>query len=79
MVADPPTTPSPADVAWLPAARLSGCPPFAVHYGDGPAYVVVCDEKSGPAGRRLFHSSEAGLAEYLAFRLQRELRLPTLV
>jgi DNA-binding response OmpR family regulator len=79
VVADPPTTPSAPDVAWLPAARLAGCPPFAVHYGDGPAYVLVCDEKSGPSGRRLYHSSDAGLAEYLAFRLQRELRLPTLV
>ncbi len=65
-------------VAWLPAARLPGCPPFLVHYGDGPAYVLVCDEKLGPEGRAMFHSADTDLAEYIAFRLQRELRLPVL-
>jgi CheY-like chemotaxis protein/GGDEF domain-containing protein len=65
-------------VSWLPAARLPGCPPFLVHYGDGPAYLLVCDEKAGSEGRALFHSDDPGLAEYLAFRLQRELRLPVI-
>jgi hypothetical protein len=77
ILADPPTPRvGEGGVSWLPAGRLPGCPPFLVHYGDGPAYVLVCDEKEGEAGRPLFHTSDAALAEYLAFRLQRELRLP---
>jgi len=65
-------------VTWLPAARLGGCPPFIVHFGDGPPYVLISDEKSSEEGRILHHSGDAGIAEYLAFRLQRELRLPAL-
>jgi len=65
-------------VTWLPAARLGGCPPFVVHFGDGPAYVLLCDEKPSGDGRALYHTSDAGIAEYLVFRLQRELRLPAL-
>jgi FixJ family two-component response regulator len=77
ILADPPTPRAgEGGVSWLPAGRLPGCPPFLVHYGDGPAYVLVCDEKHGDAGRPLFHTADAALAEYLAFRLQRELRLP---
>ena len=67
-----------AAVSWVPAARLGGCPPFLVHYGDGPSYVLVADPKEGPEGRRFFHSSDASLAESLVFRLQRELRLPVI-
>ena len=63
-------------VTWLPAARLGGCPPFLVHFGDGPPYVLVCAEKPDGEERVLFHTSEPALAEYLAFRLHRELRLP---
>ena len=65
-------------VTWLPAARLGGCPPFIVHFGDGPPYVLLSDDKSSEEGRVLHHTSDAGIAEYLAFRLQRELRLPAL-
>jgi diguanylate cyclase (GGDEF)-like protein len=65
-------------VTWLPAARLGGCPPFVVHFGDGPPYVLICDEKASSEGRAFYHTSNAGIAEYLVFRLQRELRLPAL-
>jgi DNA-binding response OmpR family regulator len=78
----PSEQPSPREgegpVTWLPAARLGGCPPFIVHFGDGPPYVLVSDDKSSEEGRVLHHSGDAGIAEYLAFRLQRELRLPAL-
>jgi CheY-like chemotaxis protein/GGDEF domain-containing protein len=65
-------------VTWLPAARLGGCPPFLVHFGDGPPYVLVSDDESSDQGRALHHTNDPGVAEYLAFRLQRELRLPAL-
>jgi two-component system cell cycle response regulator len=65
-------------VSWLPAARLGGCPPFIVHFGDGPPYVLLSDEKASEEGRILHHTGDAGIAEYLAFRLRRELRLPAL-
>lgn len=79
VLADPPAPRTGEEaVAWVPAARLAGCPPFLVHYGDGPSYVLVADEKAGPEGRRFFHSSDSALAESLAFRLQRELRLPVI-
>lgn len=65
-------------VSWVPAERLAGAPPFLVHYGDGPSYVLVADEKAGPEGRRFFHSADSALAEALVFRLQRELRLPVI-
>ena len=65
-------------VTWLPADVLAG-PPFAVQFGDGPSYVLVADAEAEQQGRvRWFHSSDRSLAESLAFRLQRELRVPRL-
>jgi diguanylate cyclase (GGDEF)-like protein len=77
VLADPSSLGAAEDgVTWLPPDALPGCPPFALHCGEGPAYLLVADDAGGPGGARLFHSSERGLAETLAFRLQRELRLP---
>jgi len=77
VLADPPAPRTGEEgVAWVPSARLGGCPPFLVHYGDGPSYVLIADEQTTPKGRRFFHSADSTLAESLAFRLQRELRLP---
>jgi diguanylate cyclase (GGDEF)-like protein len=64
-------------VTWLPADAVAG-PSFAVHFGDGPSYVLVADGHSQPGHVRWFHSSDRSLAESLAFRLQRELRTPRL-
>ena len=49
-----------------------------MQFGDGPAYVLVADEAAETGRARLFHSSERALAESLVFRLQRELRVPSL-
>lgn len=77
VLAEPPTKRAgEKTISWVPPARLAGCPPFLVHYGDGPSYVLIADERNTPDGRRFFHSADSGLAESLAFRLQRELRLP---
>ncbi|TMA36082.1 MAG: response regulator [Deltaproteobacteria bacterium] len=64
-------------VTWLPADAVAG-PPFAVHFGDGPSYVLVADVNGEPGHVRWFHSADRSLAESLAFRLQRELRVPRL-
>jgi CheY-like chemotaxis protein len=65
-------------VAWVSPERLPGCPPFAVHYGDGPPYALVCASEPGRDGLRLFHTNDRETVEALAFRLQRDLRMPTL-
>jgi hypothetical protein len=63
-----------------------------VHFGDGPPYVLIAeascaqraDGERSPGGAsapdqvRWFHSADRTLAESLAFRLQRELRVPRL-
>jgi diguanylate cyclase (GGDEF)-like protein len=67
-----------SDVAWVPPGRVPGCPPFLLHFGDGPSYALVCGHKPDQDGVRLFHTSERALVEYLAFRLQRELNVPRL-
>ena len=65
-------------VAWVSTDRIPGCPPFLVHYGEGPPYAMVCAEKPEADGLRLYHTGDRGLVEYLAFRLQRELQVPRL-
>jgi diguanylate cyclase (GGDEF)-like protein len=62
-------------ITWLPADAVAG-PPFAVHFGDGPSYVLIAEGGDDPGQVRWFHSSDRSLAESLAFRLQRELRTP---
>jgi diguanylate cyclase (GGDEF)-like protein len=64
-------------VTWLSADAVAG-PPFAVQFGDGPPYVLIADAVAEPGRVRWFHSSDRSLAESLAFRLQRELRVPRL-
>jgi two-component system cell cycle response regulator len=64
-------------ITWMPADAVAG-PPFAVQFGDGPAYVLIADRAGEPGQVRWFHSSDRSLAESLAFRLQRELRMPRL-
>jgi diguanylate cyclase (GGDEF)-like protein len=79
VVAEPPSPVlGDSDVAWVPPGRMPGCPPFLLHFGDGPAYALVCGHKSEQDGVRLFHTSERALVEYLAFRLQKELNVPRL-
>jgi diguanylate cyclase (GGDEF)-like protein len=66
------------EIAWVPPGRAPGCPPFLVHFGDGPPYALICGHKPEGDGLRLFHTSDRALVEYLAFRLQRELHVPRL-
>ncbi|MDH5306734.1 MAG: response regulator [Myxococcales bacterium] len=79
ILAEPPTSVvGDEEVAWIPPGRVPGCPPFLVHFGDGPSYALVCGDKAQGDGLRLFHTSDRALVEYLAFRLQRELHVPRL-
>ena len=65
------------DVSWVSPRRTPGVPPFVIHFGDGPAYALVQEESEAGAEPRLFHTQDRGLVEHLAFRLQRELSLPS--
>lgn len=47
--------------------------PFAVYFGDGPAYALVGQVGVVASRVPLFQSSDRALVEHLAFRLQREL------
>ena len=68
---------SPDDrVAWVARDRIPGCPPFLIHFGEGPPYAMVCADEPEADGLRLYHTGERALVEYLAFRLQRELHVP---
>jgi hypothetical protein len=60
-------------VTWVPTKRVPGVPPFLIHFGDGPSYALVRDEKETEGGSRLFHTGDRSLVEYLVFRLQTEL------
>jgi hypothetical protein len=76
VIGEPPAPPIGKDeVTWIPSGRAPGCPPFLVHFGDGPAYALVCGHKPDEHGLRMFHTSDRGIVEYLAFRLQRELNV----
>jgi hypothetical protein len=65
-------------VAYVTPERLPACPPFAIHYGDGPPYALVCAERADSKGLRMYHTNDRETVEALAFQLQRELRMPTL-
>jgi DNA-binding response OmpR family regulator len=78
LAAAPARPPAEGRVSWVGPEQLPGCPPFAIHYGDGPPYALICSDKPGPEGMRLFHTNDRETVEALAFQLQRELRLPTL-
>jgi DNA-binding response OmpR family regulator len=65
-------------VAYVTPDRLPACPPFAIHYGDGPPYALVCAERADSKGLRMYHTNDRETVEALAFQLQRELRMPTL-
>lgn len=47
--------------------------PFAVYFGDGPAYAMVGQAGAVGAQAPLFQSADRALVEHLAFALQREL------
>ncbi len=60
-------------VIWLQPAEGRVYPPFLIRFGDSPAYALVRDEKAGPDGARMYHSTDRGLVEHLMFALQAEL------
>ena len=73
--ADRPSLSAPG-VTWVSPESTPGLPPCLIHYGDGPPYALVREEGQRGAPARLFHTSDRGLVEHLAFGLQQELALP---
>jgi hypothetical protein len=67
---------TPAAASWVSTRRAPGLPPCLVHYGDGPAYAIVREASGNGSPARLFHTSDRGLVEHLAFRLHEELGVP---
>ncbi len=64
-----------APVTCVSPRRAGTGAPFAVYYGEGPAYAMVRGaDAAGHAG--IFHSDERVLVEHLAFQLQRDLGIP---
>jgi CheY-like chemotaxis protein/GGDEF domain-containing protein len=64
-----------APVTCVSPRRAGTGAPFAVYYGEGPAYAMVRGaDVDGQAG--IFHSDERVLVEHLAFQLQRDLGIP---
>ncbi len=63
-------------VTWVSPETAPDLPPCLIHYGDGPPYALVREEGPRGAPARLFHTSDRGLVEHLAFGLQQELALP---
>jgi diguanylate cyclase (GGDEF)-like protein len=64
-------------VSWLSPEQLPHLAPFVIHYGDGPAYALVRDARDEGGKARFFHTSDRSLVEHLAFRLQRDLAVPS--
>ena len=59
----------------IPASRAGTDRPFAVYFGEGPAYAMVSAHRAGPEGLRVFHSDDRSLVEYLACQFQQDLGL----
>jgi hypothetical protein len=59
---------------WVPERGLGELPPFAIYFGEGPAYALVCEDAPGRDRARCFQTSDRNLVEHLALQLQHELR-----
>ncbi len=72
--AEPPASKESApSISWVEPERIPGLPPFLIHFGPGPSYALIQDEKASQEGVRFFHTSERGVVEHLSFQLQAEL------
>jgi CheY-like chemotaxis protein/GGDEF domain-containing protein len=62
------------EIHWLTNPGQGVLPPFLIYLGEGPAYALVCEDGPGREGTRLFQTSDRGLVEHLALRVQHDLR-----
>ena len=63
-----------AAVNWLTNPGQGALPPFLIYLGEGPAYALVCEDGPDRERTRLFQTSDRGLVEHLALRVQQDLR-----
>ena len=61
------------EIHWIQKSPLDARRPFAVYFGDGPAYAMVGQVNVVAARAPIFQTADRALVEHLAFRLQREL------
>ena len=69
---DSPATVDPR-VIWLRPVEERVYPPFLICFGDALTYMLVREQKAGPDGARMYHSTNRCLVEHLMFLLQAEL------
>ena len=60
-------------VTWATKSVLDSRRPFAVYFGDGPAYAMIGQVTLAAASAAIFQTADRPLVEHLAFELQREL------
>jgi hypothetical protein len=63
---------SPA-IHFVKKSPLDARRPFAIYFGDGPAYAMVGQVNVVASRAPIFQSADRRLVEHLAFQLQREL------
>jgi hypothetical protein len=70
-----PQTSSPR-ITWVRKATIETRRPFAVYFGDGPAFAMIGQLTLAAARTPIFQTGDRTLVETLAFELQRELAIP---
>jgi len=73
VLASPPAREVGGDVHFVKTPPLDARRPFAVWFGDGPAYAMVGQVNVVASRAPIFQSDDRALVEHLAFALQREL------
>ncbi|MEZ4281043.1 MAG: response regulator [Myxococcota bacterium] len=62
-----------SEIHCIQKSPLDSRRPFAIYFGDGPAYAMVGQVSAVASRAPIFQSADRALVEHLAFRLQREL------
>ncbi|MFK7897244.1 MAG: response regulator [Myxococcota bacterium] len=62
-----------SQVTWVAKSSIDSRRPFAVYFGDGPAYAMIGQGAVSGERTPLFQSADRAFVEHLAFQLQREL------
>ena len=63
-------------VTWVSPLRAGTEAPFAVYFGDRPAYALVREPQAEASDASLYHTADRLLVEHLTFQLGRDLGLP---
>ena len=70
---------SSSEIHFVKKSPLDARRPFAVYFGDGPAYAMVGQVNVVASRAPIFQTADRALVEHVAFQLQRELGILVLV